>query len=161
MAWYQKNGAYPFEEWIEYKTSGVLPNFPWKQKNGAYPYCEWIEYKEPTVYPGIVWSAKDGEVPHKGWAKNDSYPVTFPYLVWIAKNDIPYKRWNSQAYPVTFPALIWSAKDGDVPHKGWAKSPTIVKADAGLTVFSIVMYDYVQPVIMSDYKCSVVIEEDF
>ena len=150
MSWYQKNGSYPFEEWIDYKTSEIIPNFPWKQKNGEYPHCEWIEYKTSDIhpsafwfqkngaypyrdwidyksseaFPAALWSARDGEMPHKGWNSTE-YPKTYPFYAWRGAENIPFKGWNTLEYPKTYPVTTWRGRRGSIPYKQWAEFPSI------------------------------------
>lgn len=41
----------------------------WKQKRGSLPYQEWQDIDLTKTYPDLLWKQKFGDLPYKGWAK--------------------------------------------------------------------------------------------
>lgn len=41
----------------------------WKQKRGSLPYQEWQDIDLTKTYPDLLWKQKSGDLPYKGWAK--------------------------------------------------------------------------------------------
>lgn len=41
----------------------------WKQKRGSLPYQEWQGIDLTKTYPDLLWLQKRGYMPYKGWAK--------------------------------------------------------------------------------------------
>ena len=72
MAWKQKRGSLPYQEWQDVDLTKTYPDLLWKQKSGDLPYKEWHDINLEKTYPNLLWLQKRGEVPYKGWAK---FPV--------------------------------------------------------------------------------------
>ena len=41
----------------------------WKQKRGSLPYQEWQDIDLTKTYPDLLWKQKSGDLPYKEWAK--------------------------------------------------------------------------------------------
>lgn len=72
MAWKQKRGNLPYQEWQDIDLTKSYPDLLWKQISGNLPYKEWHDINLEKTYPNLLWLQKRGEVPYKGWAK---FPV--------------------------------------------------------------------------------------
>lgn len=72
MAWKQKRGSLPYQEWQDVDLTKTYPDLLWKQISGNLPYKEWHDINLEKTYPNLLWLQKRGEVPYKGWAK---FPV--------------------------------------------------------------------------------------
>ena len=74
MAWKQKRGSLPYQEWQDIDLTKTYPDLLWKQKSGDLPYKEWQDINLEKTYPDLLWLQKRGYMPYKGWAK-------FPIIV--------------------------------------------------------------------------------
>lgn len=72
MAWKQKRGSLPYQEWQDVDLTKTYPDLLWKQKSGDLPYKEWQDINLEKTYPDLLWLQKRGYMPYKGWAK---FPV--------------------------------------------------------------------------------------